>query len=270
MKLEQSTDAVIPDTPVPASLEPPASGVSSASKKRASKTGRPRGRPPKHLLTFVPRNKVAMTVPPLTESADTASQDDAGAPTHAPSSHPSPHAGENIMPGQSSFMLDNAVPEPPKKKPIMACLFCRERKIACGPPPADQEDQTCKCVLFPPHERGHDNMCDLRQCLRRELVCEWPTESKRGQHKRHPRVKPEDPETMPVSVSTQAGPSTRQPSKSKAKAKAKLSHEGVEARKAGDATQAAAQRHAALKRQRKLAAAQRRRLEARMMSAAKA
>ena len=30
-----------------------------------------------------------------------------------------------------------------KKKPIMACLFCRERKIACGPPPPGGP-QRCK------------------------------------------------------------------------------------------------------------------------------
>ena len=33
--------------------------------------------------------------------------------------------------------------EPEKKKPIMACLFCRERKIACGPPPPGGP-QRCK------------------------------------------------------------------------------------------------------------------------------
>ena len=33
--------------------------------------------------------------------------------------------------------------EPEKKKPIMACLFCRERKIACGPP-APGGPQRCK------------------------------------------------------------------------------------------------------------------------------
>lgn len=33
---------------------------------------------------------------------------------------------------------------PAKKKPAMACLFCRERKICCGPPTADAADQRCK------------------------------------------------------------------------------------------------------------------------------
>jgi hypothetical protein len=30
------------------------------------------------------------------------------------------------------------------KKPALACLFCRKRKIACGPPPPDHPDRTCK------------------------------------------------------------------------------------------------------------------------------
>lgn len=31
-----------------------------------------------------------------------------------------------------------------QKKQALACLFCRERKIACGRPPANSPDQTCK------------------------------------------------------------------------------------------------------------------------------
>ena len=114
------------------------------------------------------------------------------------------------------------------------------------------------------HRRAHDSEAVHRQCLRRELVCEWPTESKRGQHKRHPRVKPEDGEGNPASVGVEAGPSAPRPPKSKSKSKAKHAHDDTAEH------QTAAQRHAALKRQRKLAAAQRKRLEARMMSAAKA
>ncbi|EIN14723.1 hypothetical protein PUNSTDRAFT_140947 [Punctularia strigosozonata HHB-11173 SS5] len=49
---------------------------------------------------------------------------------------------------------------------ILACLFCRDRKIACGQPPESSGDRTCD------------------QCARRKLVCEYPTESKRGIHKR--------------------------------------------------------------------------------------
>lgn len=30
------------------------------------------------------------------------------------------------------------------RKPAMACMFCRGRKIACGQPSAESEDRTCK------------------------------------------------------------------------------------------------------------------------------
>ncbi|KAJ7710417.1 hypothetical protein B0H17DRAFT_836472, partial [Mycena rosella] len=52
------------------------------------------------------------------------------------------------------------------KKQMMACLFCRERKIGCCRPPEDAPDQTCN------------------QCARRKRKCEYPTESRRGQHTR--------------------------------------------------------------------------------------
>ncbi|KAF8597497.1 hypothetical protein BDV93DRAFT_452727 [Ceratobasidium sp. AG-I] len=52
--------------------------------------------------------------------------------------------------------------DPPPKKPALACLFCRKRKIACGPPPPDRQDKTCN------------------QCVRRKQPCEYPTESRRG------------------------------------------------------------------------------------------
>ncbi|KAI0039979.1 hypothetical protein FA95DRAFT_1452543, partial [Auriscalpium vulgare] len=56
-----------------------------------------------------------------------------------------------------------------RKKPALACLFCRERKIACGPPVPGSNNPSCN------------------QCARRQRKCEYPTESRRGQHKRHPR-----------------------------------------------------------------------------------
>ncbi|EKM57243.1 uncharacterized protein PHACADRAFT_254908 [Phanerochaete carnosa HHB-10118-sp] len=57
----------------------------------------------------------------------------------------------------------------PKKKPAMACLFCRERKICCGPPAPESTDARCK------------------QCIKRDQPCTFPTECRRGQHKRTPR-----------------------------------------------------------------------------------
>ncbi|KAG5338553.1 hypothetical protein C0989_007092 [Termitomyces sp. Mn162] len=51
-------------------------------------------------------------------------------------------------------------------KPIMACLFCRGRKIACGPPPRGSSDPTCN------------------QCARRGLECQYPTINRRGMRKK--------------------------------------------------------------------------------------
>ena len=57
---------------------------------------------------------------------------------------PFPEGAEH--PGQQMFKLTapGTPKEPVKKKPIMACLFCRERKICCGPPAAEDTDQRCK------------------------------------------------------------------------------------------------------------------------------
>ncbi|KAF8549573.1 hypothetical protein OG21DRAFT_1421076, partial [Imleria badia] len=51
------------------------------------------------------------------------------------------------------------------KKPMLACFFCRGRKIACGPPQPGSEDKTCN------------------QCARRHLTCKYPLESRRGVRK---------------------------------------------------------------------------------------
>lgn len=56
------------------------------------------------------------------------------------------------------------------KKPALACLFCRGRKIACGPPVPGSKDRTCN------------------QCARRHLKCEYPLESRRGMRKRRSLV----------------------------------------------------------------------------------
>jgi len=53
-----------------------------------------------------------------------------------------------------------------KKKPAMACLFCRVRKIACTPPVPGSAEMRCN------------------QCARRDINCEYPKESKRGQYRR--------------------------------------------------------------------------------------
>ncbi|KAI9571654.1 hypothetical protein HD554DRAFT_1982868, partial [Boletus coccyginus] len=68
------------------------------------------------------------------------------------------------------------------KKPALACLFCRGRKIACGPPQPGSKDKTCN------------------QCARRHLKCEYPLESRRGMRKRRsliPRISSATPEISP-------------------------------------------------------------------------
>ena len=53
------------------------------------------------------------------------------------------------FPGSSQSVLKlTTTKKVAEKKQALACLFCRERKIACGRPDADNEDQTCKSVLI--------------------------------------------------------------------------------------------------------------------------
>ncbi|TFK74277.1 hypothetical protein BDN72DRAFT_833609 [Pluteus cervinus] len=62
-----------------------------------------------------------------------------------------------------------------EKKPPLACLFCRGRKIACGPPIPGSKDKTCN------------------QCQRRSLKCEYPSESRRGMRKKKANVNSSGP-----------------------------------------------------------------------------
>ncbi|KAF9021741.1 hypothetical protein BDZ89DRAFT_1198342 [Hymenopellis radicata] len=62
----------------------------------------------------------------------------------------------------------------------LACFFCRGRKIACGRPMDGSLDMTCN------------------QCSRRGIACQYPTTSRRGQHKRS--KKKVGMQNMPVSL----------------------------------------------------------------------
>ncbi|KAJ7463847.1 hypothetical protein B0H11DRAFT_2240787 [Mycena galericulata] len=87
----------------------------------------------------------------------------------------------------------NQVKKAGAKKQMMACLFCRERKIGCQRPAEHEPDQTCN------------------QCARRKRKCEYPTESRRGQHTRNrhnskkflgledPKISPVMPPKLPAS-----------------------------------------------------------------------
>lgn len=75
-------------------------------------------------------------------------------------------------------------------KPSVACLFCRQRKIACRAPPPEVSDRTCS------------------QCQSRQRVCEYPRQSFRGSRKQRPLEltqesdQPQDVRPPPGSVSS--------------------------------------------------------------------
>ena len=48
--------------------------------------------------------------------------------------------------GQSVLKLPTTK-QSTQRKPAIACLFCREHKIACGAPPVGRADTTCKYVV---------------------------------------------------------------------------------------------------------------------------
>ena len=64
----------------------------------------------------------------------------------SPSSAGDRSDGEGVLESVVEDVKGPVHPPPAKKKPAMACLFCRERKICCGPPAPDSTDQRCKCV----------------------------------------------------------------------------------------------------------------------------
>ncbi|KAH9053577.1 hypothetical protein EDB87DRAFT_208246 [Lactarius vividus] len=53
-----------------------------------------------------------------------------------PASAPNPKAGQGVLKLPSTKRSA-------RRKPAIACLFCRERKIACGAPPVGSTDPTC-------------------------------------------------------------------------------------------------------------------------------
>ena len=69
------------------------------------------------------------------------------------------------------------------KKPALACLFCRGRKIACGPPVAGTKVKTCGYVIS--CYAWNSSSDTFRQCQRRSLTCVFPSESRRGMRKKN-------------------------------------------------------------------------------------
>ncbi|KAJ3514643.1 hypothetical protein NLJ89_g2259 [Agrocybe chaxingu] len=78
-----------------------------------------------------------------------------------------------------------------EKKPPLACLFCRGRKIACGPPLPGSVDKTCN------------------QCQRRSLRCEYPSESRRGMRKKKNPDSTDTVEQDAAASSSSAEPQTQ-------------------------------------------------------------
>ncbi|KIM40163.1 hypothetical protein M413DRAFT_172756 [Hebeloma cylindrosporum] len=93
-------------------------------------------------------------------------------PTHPRQPEPMPQRGMSWVgsqptpPGPSMPLSPLPSKRQLEKKPPLACLFCRGRKIACGPPMPGSPDKTCN------------------QCQRRSLRCEYPAESRRGMRKK--------------------------------------------------------------------------------------
>ncbi|KAF9001130.1 hypothetical protein BDQ17DRAFT_1244811 [Cyathus striatus] len=123
----------------------------------------------------VPVSSLLRKSPPSAASLRDAEATDTGAPRQ-PGWTPPSKRQEKVKPRTSS--ASTSFPKTAKsatkkntsgsepKRLSLACLFCRERKIACGRPAAGSLDQRCN------------------QCVRRSFTCEYPTESRRGQHKR--------------------------------------------------------------------------------------
>ncbi|KAF8477677.1 hypothetical protein DFH94DRAFT_846064 [Russula ochroleuca] len=110
---------------------------------------------------------------PSLSSSFSSSDADAGMPTSSvnlmdntatSSSLPTPTLVLNRKAGQGVLKLPKTE-RSTRRKSAIACLFCRERKVACGAPPAGSADSTCN------------------QCAQRSRKCEYPTMSQRGLHK---------------------------------------------------------------------------------------
>ena len=91
-----------------------------------------------------------MTVPsqayPPDQVRDTSKGDHvASAPTpRHQSQSPSPRTQQQAQPSQINPHQPHGKGRSLDKKPALACLFCRGRKIACGPPLPGSKDKTCK------------------------------------------------------------------------------------------------------------------------------
>jgi hypothetical protein len=129
-------------------------------------------------------NTVNNTASPAVQPAATVTAASVASPSAAPEAQP---LLSEPVPGSSNLNTGGNSKRNPDKKPALACVFCRGRKIACGPPLKDGDGKSCKYV---PHLNSSNtyvnvyfvNLCS--QCQRRSLRCEYPTESRRGMRKK--------------------------------------------------------------------------------------
>ncbi|KAG9077855.1 hypothetical protein FRC06_008666, partial [Ceratobasidium sp. 370] len=119
-------------------------------------------------------------------------------------------AHERASPVTSGSQVDKKDVLTRPKKPVLACLFCRRRKIACGPPLPDSPDRTCD------------------QCMRRKQECVYPPGSRRGIRKtpKKPTAPIEDQPTVHTFVHDDG--SSLGDSSSKGKGRRKRAHELVD------------------------------------------
>ncbi|KAJ6488448.1 hypothetical protein DFH09DRAFT_1209504 [Mycena vulgaris] len=91
---------------------------------------------------------------------------DAAPPARSHQSHSSHPTHPASRPAGPTLKFTEARKDGRSNRQALACFFCRKRKIACGGPSKASGDQTCN------------------QCARRHVPCEYPNESRRGQHSR--------------------------------------------------------------------------------------
>lgn len=65
--------------------------------------------------------------------------------TIGPQSIPPPTSSAS---SSQSVLKLGTTKKPSERKKTLACLFCRERKIACGKPPLGSLDKTCRCASW--------------------------------------------------------------------------------------------------------------------------
>ncbi|KAJ7255704.1 hypothetical protein C8J57DRAFT_1721720 [Mycena rebaudengoi] len=148
------TPSVSPAQPPPLSSVSSVSTSSSSSKRRYSVFASESPPEPTSVTTRDPRRRRSEHATPSACSSRERSSE----------SEPAPITTTTIT---ERAQQESKGGEPPKK-PLLACLFCRGRKIACGPPVGGSVESVGSC----------------NQCQRRGLKCEYPAESRRGMRKK--------------------------------------------------------------------------------------